>query len=89
MQTEIVDISVSGPNVKITYVIRKNKKMYQTSIPLKVLSELDHIIRDQKNQVLQTYVRRTHKEYYELDHTEAQMILDDEEIIKKKLEWIK
>ena len=89
MQTEIVDISVSGANVKITYVIRKNKKMYQTSIPLKVLSELDHIIRDQKNQVLQTYVRRTHKEYYELDHTEAQMILDDEEIIKKKLEWIK
>lgn len=89
MQTEIVDISVSGPNVKITYVIRKNKKMYQTSIPLKVLSELDYIIGDQKNPVLQTYVRRTHKEYYELDPTEAQMILDDEEIIKKKLEWIK
>jgi hypothetical protein len=89
MITEIINISVVGNNFKITYVIRSKKKAYQTSIPTKILSNLDVILGDQKNSVLQTYVTRTHKEYYELDLTEVKLILDDEEIIKKKLEWIK
>jgi hypothetical protein len=89
MLTEIIDITVSGQQVKVTYVVRRKKKMYQTSIPIKILSELNQIIGEEKRQVLNSYINRTHKEYYEIEITNSDINLTDEELIKKKLDWIK